>query len=484
MSRISLFLGSMALTFLIACSPKTGEQVSTPDQQEQETVAETPPKKATSKKKDAPCATFSDASDPETAKRNYVLYRDFIKAKDWQTAFDYWQKTYRVAPAADGKRNTVIADGIRLYEHFRDEAQDSTKKNEYVTKIFELYDRLGQCYPEGGYVYARKAFYLYYEYPDRASKQEIYALFKKAIDTDGEDTNDFVINPFASLLVELYFDDKIDLNEAQRYQEELRVIIEQGLEDCEGNACNRWETVRSYTYNRLESFETVEGFYGCDYYYDKYYQEFEDNPQDCDVIRTVISRLNYGGCDVQGDPRFANLIKANQENCRTGSGTLRAAYECLQGADYQCAIDKFKEAAEETDDAEKKGKYLLLVAKIYDAHIKNYPKARDYALQAAEVRGEWGEPYILIGRLYASSGPLCGPGRGWDSQVVTWPAIDAWQKAKRIDPNVASEANKFINQYTQYMPKKEDVFIRNLKAGQSYYVGCWIQRSTTIRTAN
>lgn len=95
-----------------------------------------------------------------------------------------------------------------------------------------------------------------------------------------------------------------------------------------------------------------------------------------------------------------------------------------------------------------------------------------------------GEPYILIGRLYASSGPLCGPGRGWDSQIVVWPALDMWSKAKRIDPSVAAEANKWIGRYRQYMPKKEDVFIRNLKVGASFRVGCWIQETTTIRTAD
>jgi hypothetical protein len=116
--------------------------------------------------------------------------------------------------------------------------------------------------------------------------------------------------------------------------------------------------------------------------------------------------------------------------------------------------------------------------------LKNFSQSRAYALKAAEVRPDWGEPYIVIGRLYASSGPLCGPGRGWDSQIVVWPAIDAWNQAKAVDPSVRDEANKWINRYAQFMPTKEDVFIRNLQAGQSFYVGCWIQRSTRIRTAD
>ena len=60
----------------------------------------------------------------------------------------------------------------------------------------------------------------------------------------------------------------------------------------------------------------------------------------------------------------------------------------------------------------------------------------------------------------------------------------ARQKAKRVDPSVKAEADKWIGRYRQYMPNREDVFIRNLKAGQTFFVGCWIQRSTIIRTAD
>ena len=89
----------------------------------------------------------------------------------------------------------------------------------------------------------------------------------------------------------------------------------------------------------------------------------------------------------------------------------------------------------------------------------------------------------MIGRLYASSGPLCGPGRGWDSQIVVWPAIDMWNKAKRVDPSVAGEANKWIGRYSKFMPTMEDIFQRGLKVGDTYRVPCWIQENTKIRPA-
>lgn len=468
-----LKLGSLfALLLLLgACTPKTTEQVA---------VAPTPPPPP---KKEGPCRTFKDLTYPEEALRNFVLYRDFLKVEDWTQAFDLWKKVYADAPAADGQRNTVFADGIRFYERFISLTQDSVLIHSYVDTIFTFYDEIEQCYPEGGYVPARKGFDLYYSYPGRASRKEIYAFFKEAVDRDGIKTNDFVINPFASLLVELYFDKQISLDEARKYQQKIREILANGLATCEGKACERWRIVESYTPARLEAFETVKGFYDCAYYTGKYYQDFLEDSTNCDVIREVYSRLKWGGCP-ESEPLMARLIEAGNRYCVKEAGPAELAYNCLREADYDCAIEGFEKAAEQSTDAAKKGQYLLLIAKIYYASLKNFTQARKYALRAAGAKSNWGEPFILIGRMYASSGPICGPGRGWDSQIVVWPAIDMWVRAKSVDPSSAAEANKWISRYSQYMPSVEDIFQRNLKVGDRFYVGCWIQEYTAIRPAN
>ncbi len=471
---ISFLLG--AFIFAVACTPK-----ATPPPAPETTPATKPERPV----EDVPCPTFDYAPDPDRAIEDYVLYRDFIKAEDYKTAFDYWKKVYRVAPAADGQRNTVFNDGVFFYERFMSQTEDQALKDRYLDTIFMLYDQMEVCYPDDMYASARKAFDLYYKYPDRASKMEIYQMFKETIDKEGVDAPDFVINPFTSLMVDLYFEDKqISMAEAQKYQQIVRDIIAKGLEDCEGGACDRWKIIAQYAPERLEAFETVRGFYDCEYYKNKYYQDFLDAPDDCDNVRTVYARLTWANCP-ETDEEFRELIRIGNENCRPeGSTVARDAYDCLKSADYPCAIENFQKAADETDDQDKKAQYLLTVSKIYYAHLKNFPQARQYALQAADVRPGWGEPYLLIGRLYASSGPLCGPGRGWDSQIVVWPAIDMWNRAKRVDSSVASEANKMIARYSQYMPTVEDIFQRNLKQGDSFFVGCWIQESTTIRTAN
>ena len=91
------FAAAVILASVIACSPKTTAPIV---QEEVKPVPATPLQDTTL----SPCAKFSDAPNKEDAETNYVLYRDFLKASDWNQAFDYWKKVFAVAPAADGKR--------------------------------------------------------------------------------------------------------------------------------------------------------------------------------------------------------------------------------------------------------------------------------------------------------------------------------------------------------------------------------------------
>ncbi|MCB0638460.1 MAG: hypothetical protein KDC54_17645, partial [Lewinella sp.] len=439
----------LALVFILliaqACTPKVTEPAT-----ETPTQPVTPPP-ATDEEL-SPCPKFTDAPNQDDAETWYVLYRDFLRAQDYDKAYNYWRRVYEVAPAADGRRNTVYSDGIFFYEYFMSQTQDSS----YIDSIFLMYDHIEECYPEGGYVNGRRGFDLYYKYPGLAEdRKEIYDYLKASIETDGLETHDFVINPFTALLVEMYEAGEIDQAEAKHYSELIPEIIAHGVANCEGTYCERWEIVQQYAPERLEYFETVKGFYDCTYYRDKYYPDFVAHRDSCEVVTTVLSRMRWGGC-TEGMPEFDEVLAVYNESCRPrATGPAALGYECLQNAEYDCAIEKFQEAADmETADMERKGTILLLIAKIYYVHKRQYGTARNFAQQAADVRSGWGEPYILIGRMYASSGPLCGPGRGWDSQVVVWPAIDMWNRAKQIDPRAAREANQWISQYAQYMPSR------------------------------
>ncbi len=464
------YLTLLICCFVFGCTPKVAEPIVADSQ----STAPPPVDENLSK-----CPKFKDAPNPDQAESDYVVYRDFLKAGTYDQAFKLWQKVYEVAPAADGKRATVFEDGIWFYKRLYSGEEDEAVKAQYERSIIGFFDEIADCYGQPKWIAARKAFEQYYTFGAK-DKMAIYNQFKNYIDKEGNKTQAFVFNPFTALLMELHGEGKITTEEAREYEKKIRDIINHNLENAKTSEKEAWEIVDSYAPLRLDEFETVKGFYNCEYLVNKYYPMYEEAPDDCDNMLTVLSKMKFGGCGRE-NTSYNEILTKYASKCVEKK--KNPCYEALQNAQYQEAIQCFSDKVNSSGDPMEQAKFALLIAKIYYTHLKDFPSSRAWAEKAAGYRSGWGEPYLLIGKLYASSGPKCGSGRGWNSQVVTWPAIDMWKKAKQVDPSVADKANKNIRQYTQYMPDVEQIFQRQLKEGDSFYVPCWIKRNTTIRAA-
>jgi len=142
---------------------------------------------------------------------------------------------------------------------------------------------------------------------------------------------------------------------------------------------------------------------------------------------------------------------------------------------FSKAADFYKKAIELTEDNEVKAKYYYELAVVSSSSPAS---ARAYALKAAGFKSGWGKPYILIGKLYASSG--CGDDK-FSKSAVFWAAVDQFVKAKSVDASVAGEANKLIAEYKKYFPGKEDAFAYNVTECSEVKIECWINTTTKAR---
>jgi len=425
-----LFVLTTLVLVTYSCTPKVAEPITTTP------VIETP---VVEKEDTNPCITLDELSssvrdEVETA---YVLYKDQIKMKNYEAAFPIWKKAYYGAPAANGSIKYQFEDGIKIYKHFYDNTTDAIEKKTYLDSITSIYDKRVECYGDAAYVAGRKAFDMYYYYNDQADENTIYELFKEAIDGKKEKVDYFVINPFTKLLSDKIINKEVDLEEGRKYTSLLLLALEYGT--ASGKNKEAWDIITAYAPARLDNLEGVAGLYDCAYYEKKYMALYRAANTDCEVINRTYSRLLYGGCD-KASAAVAEVADAKRTNCYTPpppDGPLKKAYSAYTEGRYSESVALFDEFIATTSDPQKQFKYYMLIAKIYYGDIKNYPKSRQYARKAAAINSSSGEPYLLIGKLYASSGPLCGPGTGWDSQIVTWPAIDMFKKAKS-DPATAS----------------------------------------------
>ncbi len=469
----------LLLTFLVfACSPKTAPEP---------VVVEEKPTIPTKQEPENPCITFGDLSgtDRDEVETAYVLYKDLVKEKKYKEAFPLWEKAYYGAPASNGRVKYQFDDGVAIYTAMYKDEKDAAKKAIYVDSVMSIYNKRMECFGDEAYIQGRIAFDYYYTFPGTVSDDEIYNKFKMNFDVNGKKADYFVVNPFTKILSDRIIANEVSYEEGRKYAKLISQTVEYGLKNCKGVLCESWAIINDYAPARLESLEGIDGFYDCEYYADKYYSRFENDPTNCDMINLVGRRLKRGGC-LESDERLIAVTNAYKEHCYQAPelGDVGKGNEAYRNGRYKEAIAFYTTHISKISDANEKAKFEHRISQIYYGDLKNFPKSRTHALNAAGHRANWGEPFMLIGKLYASSGPLCGSGRGWNSQVVTWAAIDKFQHAKKIDPSVAAEANKWIKQYSQYMPKKEDIFQRRIKAGDTFKVPCWIQENTIVRTAD
>lgn len=437
------------------------------------------------------CFKFSDLGEAESDKvsDNYSIYRDRIKANKFQSAYPLWKDVYQKAPKTNGRIDYVFRDGIKIYTAFHKAVTDSVLQQKYVDTMIMImiYEKAVICFPEKkSYYLSKQGVDMFYKYRGSMTDEEIYVQLKTATDLDKEEAKVSSIIPLSSLNFKLYADEKISREDARSTLDNINDIVKMNIENCKDEkACNAWTQVEQYTLELNNRFESQKGFYNCMFFMEKYYAEFEATPNDCELIEELYRRFKIADCAAD-NPKMVKLADTFKGNCMkpTTDPDLACGRENMENEQFKASIECYERYINKTDNIDAKANFNLRIAKIYFVHIRNFPKARAYARVAAQLKPNWGDPYILIGKLYAGSGSLCGPGTGFESQIVTWAAIDKWNEAKQIDPNVTAEANKLINIYSKYMPSKEDVFSRpKVNEGQAYQVGCWIKEKTIVRAA-
>jgi tetratricopeptide (TPR) repeat protein len=406
---------------------------------------------------------------------NYSLYREYYKQDNFKAALPGWRYNFFKTPAA---RQTTHIDGINMFEEFAKEAEGEAKEA-FIDTLLAIYEVRMLTFGKTADLNMRKTF-AWFSYRRDGNEEFVFELFNETVELfsteEGSSINDIspaLLYPWAAISV---IANKKKLIEDEAVFDVYEVITEvSDYNMTNGNNVGQYKGAL----DKVADFLDKQGYLNCEKLTElatKQYNEGKDDPKS---ILKAYKTLRSARCF--DAPIFMEVAeKAVKEN--PSPQLYRFISQKYMGnKSWDKAIENAKNAIELEEDNETKAQDLYNVAQYYQQK-GDFSSARTYAEKAADAKSGWGEPYILIGRLYASSGSRCGPGTGWDSQVVVWPAIDMWSKAKNVDPSVAAEAQKLINQYSQYMPSNSDVFMRpDVQVGASYTVGCWINRTTTIR---
>jgi tetratricopeptide (TPR) repeat protein len=209
-----------------------------------------------------------------------------------------------------------------------------------------------------------------------------------------------------------------------------------------------------------------------------YRKKFDATPDDLVLLKKITKILDDKNC--QNDPLYFEATKKLYQLEPSPESAYLIGKMLLNEGKYAEAIEFLKEA-DKLEDPKMIEKSYMYIAQAYRA-MNNFPSSRTYALKVAALNPSNGDPYILIGDLYAESAKDCGD-NDLTSRVAFWAAVDKYYKAKQVDPSKAEEADKKINTYSLYFPPVSTIFFYTLKEGDTYRVECWINEDTKIRGA-
>ena len=425
--------------------------------------------------------------DSATCIMNLSLYREFYK--QWKDshyknntikdAISPWYWTFKNCPRST---ENIYIDGAKMLKYRISQATSPSLKKAMIDTLVMIYDQRMKYFPykfrtttpQKGELLGREAIDLYQVEP--GATQKIYNLLKQSVQLDKEHSLGAVFVYYFRFTTQLANDGQIDTAQVVNAYNTVMGYVNDRLKLYKSE--NNMGKVMEYNSIKQNIDFTFQPFANCKVLVSMYQKKFDATPNDSNLLKQITSTLEAKQC-------FNNKLyyEANS-NLYKVSPSPGLAYllgkMMMQRNKYEEAI-KYLSHTGSLNDTEQKVESDMMMAQAYQS-LNDFPKARAMAYKALKVNPKYGLAYEFIGDLYAQSASKCG-NNVLTNAVAYWAAVDKYEQAKRVDPELTSAMNKRIAIYRQHFPTTENIFFYNLKIGQKYKVGCWINEETIVRAA-
>ena len=410
----------------------------------------------------------ADSASRMDCANNLSTMSEFMKINLLDHAYPSWLLVFNDCPASS---KNIYLYGIKIYRSRVSKQKDPAIKATALDTLMLIYDRRIEYFGQEALVLGRKGLDLL-RY-DNSQVQRAYEYLKGSAELGKGKTEDAVMMALMQTSNALFKNDALDGRELIDNYLFSTEILNARIKA--GKNADRAKTALQ----NIEGIFANSGAADCETLVQIFTPKFEETPDDPDLLKKVTSLLANQNCD------DTDLFARSSENLYKIEPSSQAAYNLAKlfykNEEYEKSVSYYEEAIGGDADAEMKAKYHYELGLILFSKYDDLTNARSHARQAIQNKPGWGDPYILIGNLYASSSDNCGE-NDFEKITVFWAAVDKFQQAKSADSEASSEANELIAKYSAYFPNVEDAFFYGFENGQAYTVGCWINEKTTVRT--
>ncbi len=408
---------------------------------------------------------------------NMSLFYESAKNRNYADALAPWTSVYEECPQHS---KLIYTYGARIINWQIEKAATDEERNALIDKLMKLYDDQIQYFGDDQrnpkpWILGMKGYYYSLYYPN--NKAVTYPWFKEAVVELKEKSEPSFLQQFVVISSELY-KEKPEL--AEQFINDYLLANEYLEANANNPSVKDAATYRTLKEN-LDALFVLSGVADCDRLNDIYADRVENNKENLEFLNTTIRFFKRLGCTDRNTffaaSRYAHLISPSAESAN-GLAEMN-----FKNDNFVKALEYFNEAANLAEDNNEKADYYFKMAQIYFTKLDNLQKTREYSKLSLATNPNQASPYTLLGIAY-------GKGRGiFDDPVLNksiyWIAVDMFNKSKQMDSSEKNvqEMNNLIRQYVNHYPSREEIFMHpELNEGQSFYVGGWINESTTVRT--
>ena len=413
---------------------------------------------------------YGHGKDSVECIRNLSISHDFVKQDNFMIALPYWKKAFDECPL--GSKN-IYLDGVKIYKYLLDMAPAESVTDNLIDTLMLIYDRRLQYFGEVANVRGRQGVdLLRYGRNETGNIQRAYNYLKEAIEIDKVSTSEPVL---AS-----YFSSSIILYQNGIFQADILIRDYLLVSDLIDRKIARRPTAElTEIKNAIDNNFVTQGPGNCETLISFFSKEIPDKKTDVNFLRMLTSLLENRDCT--NSELYITALKNLQTQSPNADLAYKIAVQEYRTSNFNESIEYYQQALNLETSENKKAEYYFGLAACYSG-LKEKSRARELALKSAQIRTNWGEPYLLIGQLYADSKNECSSIKLPNS--IFWAAVDKFLKAKMVDPSVTERANSLILTYSPYFPNKEEAFFENVHDGDIFTVGCWINETTQARFNN
>jgi tetratricopeptide (TPR) repeat protein len=399
---------------------------------------------------------------------NLTLSRDRVKTANYEDAISYWRVAFNECPQSS---QNLYIDGAKMYNHFIETEKDHVRKEALIDTLMMIYDQRMKYFDQKGNILGRKAVDLLKYRNNITVVGEAYNYLEESINLLKNKSSMPVVDAFMGSSIALYSAGKVsDMKVIENYST-ASDIIDFALAE------NPADSIAKKVREKIRRNFIASGAPTCQSLISYFKPGYQADKANVAFLRKIVSYMADVNC--YEDPLYIQASEALYRQEPSALAAFGLARLSVIKENYSKAVNYYKEAIEKEKDPFNKAEYFYQLGWVTFEKLNDPQTARKYALQAINLRPGWGEPYLLIGDMYADVKDCFTD--DFRKNAVYWAAVDKYIQAKSIDPTVSEKADERIQIYSSYFPDVETLFFNSLKDGDQYKIGCWINEKTTVR---